>query len=243
MSLQGQTWWLVGASEGLGRALAEAMSIEGATLILSARNSERLVDLAETLPDARALAVDVTDDASVTGAAAEVGTVDGVIFLAGTYWPMRAQEWDTGKALAMINVNLLGAMRLVGAVLPGMLARDTGRLVLTGSLAGFRGLPGSIGYGASKAGLMNLAQSLQVDLQATGVRVQLVNPGFIRTRLTAKNGFAMPFIQSPDKAATEVMRALRSGRPMTSFPMVFSWLFRAGRLFPTALWNRIFARR
>ncbi|MCW1931347.1 SDR family NAD(P)-dependent oxidoreductase [Pararhodobacter zhoushanensis] len=243
MSLQGQTWWLVGASEGLGRALAEAMSIEGATLILSARNSARLVDLAETLPDARALAVDVTDDASVTGAAAEVGTVDGVIFLAGTYWPMRAQEWDTGKALAMIDVNLLGAMRVVGAVLPGMLARNSGRLVLTGSLAGFRGLPGSIGYGASKAGLMNLAQSLQVDLQATGVRVQLINPGFIRTRLTAKNSFAMPFIQDPEQAAAEMMRALNSGRPMTSFPRVFSWLFRAGRLFPTALWNRIFAQR
>ena len=243
MSLRGQTWWLVGASEGLGRALAQAMAAEGATLILSARDTDRLDELAGSLPDARALAVDVRDAPSLAQAAEQAGSVDGVIFLAGVYWPMRAQDWDTDKALAMIDVNLSGALRLVGAVLPGMLARGTGRLVLTGSLAAFRGLPGSIGYGASKAGLMNLAQSLQLDLQGTGVQVQLVNPGFIRTRLTARNDFSMPFIQTPEDAAADMLRALRGKRPVTSFPMVFSWLFRAGRLLPTALWNRIFARR
>ncbi len=240
--MRGQVWWLVGASEGLGRALAQAMAAQGATLILSARNRERLEPLAASLPGARALAMDVTDPRSVQDAALAAGPVDGVIYLAATYWPMRAQDWDSDRAAAMIDVNLTGAVRVVGAVLPGMLARDRGRIVLTGSLAGFRGLPGSIGYGASKAGLMNLAQSLQADLHQTGVRVQLVNPGFIRTRLTDRNDFPMPFILQPEEAAARVLAAIRSGSPATSFPMLFSWLFRAGRLLPTALWHRLFAR-
>lgn len=241
MSLSGQTWWLIGASEGLGRAVARAMAQDGASLILSARSEERLQELADEL-DARAVTMDVGDSASVARAAAQVGQPDGLLYLAGTYWPLKAQEWDSARIETMIDVNLLGAVRVLGHVLPGMIARDAGRIVLTGSLAGFRGLPGSLGYGQSKAGLMNLAQSLQADLARTNVKVQLVNPGFIRTRLTAKNDFSMPFLMEPEEAAAHVLRVIRKGRPASSFPAVFSWLFRAGRLLPTAAWNRIFAR-
>lgn len=239
--MRGQIWWLVGASEGLGRALAEAMAAEGAALILSARGGDRLQALAKAL-GARALPMDVQDPASVAEAAVLAGPVDGLIYLAAAYWPMRAQDWDTPRVETMIDVNLTGAARVLGAVLPGMLARNAGQVVLTGSLAGFRGLPGSIGYAASKAGLMNLGQSLQADLAGTGVAVQLVNPGFIRTRLTAQNGFAMPFLMEPGEAAAQVIRAIRRGQPSRSFPMLFSWLFRAGRVLPTGLWNRLFAR-
>ena len=242
MKLTGQTWWLIGASEGLGRALAQAMAAEGATLILSARNAERLESLAATLPGARALPMDVQSAESVRDAAAQVSTIDGLVYLSGVYWPMRAQEWDTEKAATMIDVNLTGAVRVLGAVLPGMIARGSGQVVLTGSLAGFRGLPGSIGYGASKAGLMNLAQSLQGDLQGTGIAVTLANPGFIRTRLTDKNDFAMPFLMPPEAAAQHMLTAIVKKRSASSFPTLFSWLFRAGRLLPDALWHRIFAR-
>lgn len=240
--MRGQRWWLIGASEGLGRALAQAMADQGVELILSGRDDARLQDLADSLPRAQALAMDVTDSASIQAAAGRAGTVDGVVYLAGAYWPMRAQDWDTDRALAMIDVNLSGAVRVTGAVLPAMLARGRGHLVLTGSLAAYRGLPGAIGYGASKAGLMNLAQSLQADLHATGVSVHLVNPGFIRTRLTDLNDFSMPFLMEPDQAARQMLRAIRSGRGTTAFPAVFSWLFRAGRLLPDALWHRLFAR-
>ena len=239
--MRGETWWLIGASEGLGRAVAEAMAAEGASLILSARSEDRLQALAEDL-GARALVMDVSDPASVARAAAQVGQPDGILYLAGTYWPLKAQDWDSVKIETMVDVNLLGAVRVLGQVLPGMIARDRGRVVLTGSLAGFRGLPGSLGYGQSKAGLMNLAQSLQADLAGTGVAVQLVNPGFIRTRLTAKNDFNMPFLMDPEDAAAHVLRAIRKRRAATSFPAVFSWLFRAGRILPTGTWNRIFAR-
>ncbi|MCB1388672.1 MAG: SDR family NAD(P)-dependent oxidoreductase [Rhodobacteraceae bacterium] len=237
----GQRWWLVGASEGLGRALAQAMAAEGAALILSARDGDRLADLAADL-GARALPLDVTDPESVSRAARQVGPVDGLVYLAGAYWPMRAQDWDTARITAMLDVNLHGAVRVLGEVLPGMIDRNSGRVVLTGSLAGFRGLPGSLGYAQSKAGLMNLGQSLQADLRGTGVRVQLVNPGFIRTRLTERNDFSMPFLMEPDEAAAHMMRAIGSGRAASSFPKLFSWLFRAGRLLPTPLWNRLFAR-
>lgn len=240
--MRGQRWWLIGASEGLGRALAHAMADQGVQLILSGRDAARLQDLASTLPGAESLVMDVTDDASVHAAAEVAGAVDGVIYLAGAYWPMRAQDWDTARALAMIDVNLAGAVRVTGAVLPAMLARARGHLVLTGSLAAYRGLPGAIGYGASKAGLMNLAQSLQADLHATGVTVQLVNPGFIRTRLTDLNDFSMPFLMEPDQAARHMLRAIRTRRGTTAFPTLFSWLFRAGRLLPDTLWHRLFAR-
>lgn len=240
--MRGQRWWLIGASEGLGRALAHAMADQGVQLILSGRDAARLQDLASTLPGAESLVMDVTDDASVHAAAEVAGAVDGVIYLAGAYWPMRAQDWDTARALAMIDVNLAGAVRVTGAVLPAMLARGRGHLVLTGSLAAYRGLPGAIGYGASKAGLMNLAQSLQADLHATGVTVQLVNPGFIRTRLTDLNDFSMPFLMEPDQAARHMLRAIGTRRGTTAFPTLFSWLFRAGRLLPDTLWHRLFAR-
>lgn len=240
--MKDQTWWLIGASEGLGRALAQAMAQRGAVLILSARQADKLADLAATLPGARALAMDVTDEASVRAAAEQAGDVDGVIYLSGAYWPMRAQDWDTGRVLAMLDVNLNGAVRVMGAVLPGMVARGRGRVLLTGSLSAYRGLPGAIGYGASKAGLMNLAQSMQCDLQGTGVQVQLANPGFIRTRLTDLNSFDMPFLMEPEVAAAQMLRILDGKRGTTAFPMLFSWLFRAGRFLPDALWHRIFAR-
>lgn len=240
--MKGQTWWLIGASEGLGRALAQRMAERGTALILSARQADKLAELAATLPGARALAMDVTDPQSVSAAAEQAGAVDGVIYLSGAYWPMRAQDWDTERVLAMLDVNLNGAVRVLGAVLPGMVARGQGRVLLTGSLSAYRGLPGAIGYGASKAGLMNLAQSLQCDLRGTGVRVQLANPGFIKTRLTDLNRFDMPFLMEPDAAAGHMLRILDGRRGTNAFPTLFSWLFRAGRLLPDALWHRIFAR-
>ena len=242
MSFAGQTWWLVGASEGLGGAMAELMAGQGARVIVSARDSERLHDLAANLADAEAVPMDVTDEASVRRATEEIGPVDGLIYLAGAYWPMRTQEYDGDKVITMLDVNLLGAARVLNGVLPQMLARGTGHIVLTGSLAGYRGLPGAVGYGASKAGLMHLAESLHADLRGSGLRVQQINPGFIRTRLTEKNTFSMPFILDADEAAKRMFAIMQSGRFKGDFPTLFSWLFRIGRVLPGWLYDRIFAR-
>jgi short-subunit dehydrogenase len=168
--------------------------------------------------------------------------VDGVVLLAAVYWPMSAQALDAEKLVAMCDVNLTGTARVLGAVLPAMIARGSGHVVLTGSLAGYRGLPGAIGYAASKGGAMVLAESLYADLRGSGVKVQLANPGFIETRLTAQNSFSMPFIMTPEKAAGHMLRLMRSNRFKSSFPAPFSWLFRYGQGLPDWLWYRMFPR-
>lgn len=238
---KGKRYWLVGASEGLGLALARKLSAAGAELILSARTAEALQTAAATLPGpATILPVDVSSTESVQAAAAQLPDLDGMVFLAGVYWPMRAQDWNAEQAEAMANINFTGCVRAVGAALPGMVARNRGHIVITGSLSGFRGLPGAIGYAASKAGTMVLAESLYADLRKTGVTVQLANPGFIRTRLTAKNDFTMPFIMDPDAAAETMFRHMAQGGFKISFPTVFSWLFRGGNFLPDWLYYRIF---
>ncbi|MEM6587325.1 MAG: SDR family NAD(P)-dependent oxidoreductase [Pseudomonadota bacterium] len=239
----GKTYWLVGASEGLGEALAQQLSALGADLVLSARNKERLDAVAEAVPgEAHVVPMDIADDASVAKAAEAAGDVYGCVFLAGIYWPMPATEWDLDQGVAMADVNFTGAFRVLGHVVPKMVAKDAGHIVITGSLSGFRGLPGAIGYGASKAGVMSLAESLRADLWRTGVDVQLANPGFIKTRLTDKNNFNMPFLMTSEEAATHMVSLMKTpGKFQSHFPRAFSWLFRLSRLLPDWLYYRIFA--
>lgn len=222
----GKTYWLVGASEGLGRALAQKLSREGARLILSARNAERLESLCAELPEARALPMDVTDLDAVRQAVQEAGPVDGLIYNAGAYDPMRATDWRTEAALAMSDVNFTGALRVLGETVPGFVAAGRGDITLIGSLAGYRGLPAAIGYGASKAAMVSMAETMRHDLAGTGVTVRLVNPGFIKTRLTEKNSFKMPMLMTPEDAAERVLKAMRKRRFRTDFPAPFSWAIR-----------------
>lgn len=240
MKLAGKTYWIVGASEGLGRALAQALDKAGASLILSARNSDRLAELCKTLRDAKPLAMDVTDPLAVVTAVEMAGAVDGVVYCAGQYTQLKARDWDADAVATMCEVNFLGAVRLLGHLVPRFAQDNRGHIVLIGSLAGFRGLPGAIGYGASKAALMHLGENIHADLRGTDVKVQVVNPGFIKTRLTDKNHFRMPFIQTPEHAAMHVLAAMQSRRFSTSFPAPFSWLFIFGRLLPRGLFYRIF---
>ena len=240
----GKRYWLVGASEGLGRALALRMAAAGVDLVLSARSGERLAALAGELPRrAQVLPVDVGDSASVRAAAAEAGPVDGVVYLAGVYWPMAARDWNPDRVEAMCDINLTGCARVLGQVVPEMVARGSGHVVITGSLAGFRGLPGSVGYAASKAGCMMLAESLHADLRGSGVLVQQANPGFIKTRLTAMNDFSMPFIMDADDAARRMFEHMGTDRFKVSFPAGFSWLFRVGQMLPDWAWYPMFPRR
>lgn len=239
---QGKRYWLVGASEGLGRALAHRMSRLGAELIVSARSSERLEELVAELPGrAQALTVDVRSADSVQEAAAEAGEIDGLVYLAGVYWPMKATEWKIDEAEAMADINFSGALRTVGAVMPQFVRRNRGHVVLTGSLSGYRGLPGAIGYGASKAAVMSLAESMKADLRGTGIEVQVANPGFVKTRLTEKNDFRMPFLMSAEDAAQEMVELMNSDAFKRSFPWAFGSMFRASQILPDWAYYRLFA--
>ena len=234
-------YWLVGASEGLGRALAVKLSQAGAEVILSARSTERLDALAAELPGpAQVVAMDIADRDSVAAAWGQLGQIDGMVFLAGVYWPQSAKAWNGPEVEAMFDINLTGAARVLAHVVPDFVARDQGHIVLTGSLSGFRGLPGAIGYAASKAGLYSLAESLDGDLKDTSVDVQLVNPGFIRTRLTDKNDFTMPFIMDPEPAAQIFFDHMQRGGFARHFPTLFSLVFRLSAFMPHALYRRLF---
>lgn len=239
---QSKRYWVVGASDGLGAALAHKLSRAGAEVIVSARSEDKLNDLVSALPGrASAQTIDVADDASVAAAAKAVGQIDGIVFLAGVYWPFGATEWDAEKATAMADVNFTGLVRVMGQVVPDMVARDQGHIVITSSLTGFRGLPGSIGYTASKAATMSLAECMYADLRKTGVQVQVINPGFIKTQLTDKNDFKMPFLMEADAAAQEVLEHMSGDSFKKSFPWLFSLVFRGAQFLPDWLYYRIFA--
>ncbi|MHA6327152.1 SDR family NAD(P)-dependent oxidoreductase [Roseivivax sp. CAU 1753] len=238
----GKRYWIVGASAGLGSAIAHQLSRVGTKLVLSARDRDALESLAAELPsDAEVVTLDVTDDQSCKDAAAAVGDVDGIIFCAGVYWPFAAQDWDSEKAMTTGEVNYLGAMRFLGHVVPRMIERDHGHIVMVGSLTGFRGLPGSFAYTSSKAAVMSLAECLHADLRKTGVQVQLLSPGFVKTRLTDKNDFDMPQLMEPEDAARIVFEHINSDRFARSFPFPFAWVFKIGRILPQGLYYRLFS--
>lgn len=230
--LRGKTYWLIGASEGLGREIAKGLVGAGAHVILSARSQDRLQELTWALGAATPLVMDVTDDRSVAEAAKNLGPIDGVIYNAGAYTPMRSQDWDSAEALAMMEVNFAGVVRVLGHVLPAFIAKGQGNITLVGSLAGYHGLPAAVGYAASKAALISLAETMRHDLRGSGVAVRLVNPGFIETRLTDKNEFAMPQLMSAEEAADHVLRAMQRQRFRTDFPRPFSWLIKTLALLP-----------
>ncbi|MEP2891933.1 SDR family NAD(P)-dependent oxidoreductase [Tateyamaria sp.] len=242
IKLSGKRYWLVGASDGLGKALAQVLSRAGIEVVVSARSQDKLAALVDELPGkASYQTIDVTDDASVKTAVEAVGDIDGLILLAGTYTPFSAREWNAEQGIAMADVNFTGFMRVLGQVMPQFVAKDSGHVVITSSLAAFRGLPGSIGYTASKAATMSLAESMHADLRKTGVRVQVANPGFIKTQLTDKNDFKMPFIMEPDTAAREVFELMLTDSFKKSFPTLYSLLYRGAQFLPDWLYYRIFA--
>lgn len=241
MILAGKRYWLVGASEGLGLALARGMQARGARLVLSARNAARLDEVCASLPGAEAAPLDVADGPAVRRVAEGLGPLDGMVYLAGIYWPMPSQAVDPERLEQMCDINFTGCARVLGAVLPQMVARGEGHVVLTGSLSGFRGLPEALGYQASKAGVMALAESLYADLRGTGVRVQLANPGFVRTRLTERNDFAMPFLMEPEAAAVEMLRLMQGKSFKHSFPRAFASLFRLSQFLPDWAYYPLFA--
>ncbi len=242
-SWQGKRYWLVGASEGLGREVAKKLSRAGAEVVVTARSEDRLKDLCAELPGVSSyVTCDISDSDDVKRAAKEVGKIDGLVFLAGVYWPQASQDWNGKEVEAMFDINLTGAARVLGQVVPDMVARDEGHIVITGSLSGFRGLPGTIGYGASKAGIMYLAEGMYADLRNTGVKVQLINPGFIKTRLTEKNDFTMPFIMDAEMAAAEFFEHMNTDGFKKSFPLAFGLMFRLSQFLPDWLYYRVFGK-
>ena len=236
---RGQRVWLVGASTGIGRALAELLHRLGAQVIVSARQRAALEAFVHQHPGSLALPLDVTDAAAVraaTEAALAGGPLDLVCYCAGYYQPMRATALDLPELLRHHEVNTVGALYLLDAVLPGLLARGRGHLSLVSSVAGYRGLPQSLAYGPTKAALINLAETLYLDLQPQGLGVSVINPGFVETPLTANNTFHMPALISPAQAAQAIVQGWSRGEFEIHFPKRFTRVLRLLRLLPYRLY-------
>jgi NAD(P)-dependent dehydrogenase (short-subunit alcohol dehydrogenase family) len=235
----GRTVWIVGASSGIGQALASALHARGARVVVSARSAEPLHAFCAAHPGSLALPLDVTDADAVVKAAEQVlalGPLDLVCHCAAHYHPMRATDFDLTDARRHHEVNCLGALNLLAPVLPALLAQGHGHLSLIASVAGFRGLPRSLAYGPTKAALINLAESLFLDLRPLGIGVSLVNPGFVETPLTARNDFAMPALITPQDAARAIMRGWARGTFEIHFPQRFTLAMKVLGLLPHRLY-------
>ena len=236
---RGKTVWLVGASSGIGRATAHALHAQGAKVIVSARSQPALDSFAAEHPGARVLALDASDAASVAAAAQAVfagGPLDLVLYCAGHYKEMRATQFDLADMLRHNQVNYVGALYVLAAVLPHFLARKSGHISLVSSVAGYRGLPQGLAYGPTKAALINLAETLYVDLKDSQIGVSLICPGFVETPLTAQNKFAMPGLIKPEKAAEEILRGWAKGQFEIHFPKRFTFFMKALAMLPPVLY-------
>ncbi len=242
---RGKTVWLVGASSGIGEATAHALHGLGARVVVSARKTALLDAFVLAHPGSLAISLDVTDAAAVKAAAAELlalGPLDCVVYCAGHYQAMRADKLNLADMKRHVDVNYTGALHVVDAVLPAMLARGTGHLSLMGSVAGFGGLPNSLAYGPTKAALINLAETLYLDLRPKGLGVSIINPGFVQTPLTAGNTFTMPALLTPEQAAQAILKGWAQGAFEVHFPKRFTLWLKALRLLPYRAYFYLVAR-
>ncbi len=242
MSFDGKRIWLIGASSGIGAALAKELAGQGAHLVLSARNEEALQALAAECAGAEVVPLDLARAESLGAAAervAEGGELDALVCTAALYDPARVVDLDPEKTAALVQVNVTGTL-LVAQCAPKVL-REGGQLVLFGSVAGYVGLPKGQAYSATKAAIINLAETLRVEL-APRVDVRLVCPGFVRTRLTDKNDFKMPAMIEPEQAARDIAKGM-SGRSFEiHFPKRFTFALKMLRLLPYPVALRLTAR-
>jgi short-subunit dehydrogenase len=165
-----------------------------------------------------------------------------VVYCAGHYQALRADAWSLDEMLRHQQVNYVGALHVLDAVLPALLAQGAGHLSLLGSVAGYRGLPKGLAYGPTKAALINLAETLYLDLREHGIGVSLVNPGFVRTPLTAQNDFRMPALMTPEAAATEILRGWARGEFEIHFPRRFTLAMKLLRLLPFGIYQALVRR-
>ena len=242
--------WLTGASSGIGEALIGPLADRGARLAISARRADRLEALAADArargADVRAYPVDVTDRAAVARTVAAIeadfGGIDLAILNAGGHAPAGPARFDGQQAVNTMTVNYFGVVYGIEAVVPGMLARKQGYIAGVASVSGYRALPAAGAYGASKAALIHLLNSIRFDLEPSGIRITVINPGFIKTPLTDRNRFPMPFLMPVDQAALRIVQGLERERKEIHFPKPLSWTLKALRVLPYPLYERIIRR-
>lgn len=225
--------WIIGASSGIGAAVADELQSKGWQVIRSSRSKGDLL-------------IDISDDFSVEQAATKYqesyGDFDLVLVMAGYWKRMSVQEFDLEIFKQHNNTNMVGLARCAAAVLPRMIARNSGTFLGVSSVAGFRGLPGSSGYGPSKAGQLNFLESIRADLVNSNVLIQTVSPGFVKTPMTDVNTFPMPFIVSAEKAAKIIVKGIEKRKTEIIFPLPMAITMKLTRLIPLRIWPKLFKK-
>ena len=236
MDLPWRTVWITGASTGIGEALARRLDGRGAHVAASARSADKLGALSQSAKNVGSYPLDVTDAAASHSVVAQIeatsGPVDLAVLNAGTWSPGRFDALDLETLERSFRVNYMGVVNGLKAVLPGMIARGAGHVAIVASVAGYRGLPNASSYGPTKAALINLAETLRLELEGSGVTISIVNPGFVDTPMTAKNDFAMPDLMQAADAAAALEKGLVARRYEIAFPWRFTRVMKLLRILP-----------
>jgi NAD(P)-dependent dehydrogenase (short-subunit alcohol dehydrogenase family) len=240
--------WVTGAGKGIGRALALRLARQGYAVAASARSEQDLISLEQVADGGRitGFPLDITDagraDVMVEVIENRLGPLDLVVLNAGTHRPTPAAGFSAAEARSVIDTNLSGTLNCLAPVMARFQNRGAGQIAVVASLAGYRGLPGAAAYGASKAGLINLCEALRPELAAAGVDLRLINPGFVRTPLTDKNDFPMPFLIDVEEAVDRIVDGLGGNGFEIAFPRRFAFLMKLLRLLPDPLFFAVTRR-
>ena len=229
--------WITGASSGIGKALSIKFSKEGWQVAASARRENLLIELEKNYSNIYSFPLDVAASENTNNVFKKIleklGNIDLCVFSTGIYDPKIEKEINLEQIRDVINVNFFGSVNCIKAVEKYFKEKKSGHISIVSSVAGYRGLPNSTGYGASKAALNNLAESLYFDFKKHNVRVSLISPGFIKTPMTDKNNFKMPFIKSADFAANKIYNGLTKGRAFEiTFPKQLTIIMKILKILP-----------
>jgi NADP-dependent 3-hydroxy acid dehydrogenase YdfG len=234
--------WVVGASSGIGAAFAQALIDRGARVALSARSQDALTKIAARAVPGKTLVLplDVTREGELEEACARIDAawsgLDLAVLLAGNHRALRAWELTAENGRELVETNLIGVLNSLAVVTPRFVAAGRGGIAVVSSVAGYRGLPTGLVYGATKAALINLTETLFLDLAPRGIGVYLVNPGFVKTPLTDKNEFRMPALIPPEEAALQMLHGIERGAFEIHFPKRFTRWLKFLRLLPYRLY-------
>lgn len=237
--MEWKTAWITGASSGIGLELAKRLDGDVAHVAMSARSKKKLISSAKAGRTLAPYPLDVTNATAVANAVKQIeknaGPIDLAILNAGVWYDMRSNEMQLDKIQSALDVNYMGVVNCIGALLPGMLKRGRGHIAIIASVAGYRGLPRAIAYGPTKAALISLAETMHLELEPHGILVSVVNPGFVDTPMTEGNTFPMPAIIPVEEAATSLLAGLQTGKFEIAFPKGFIFWMKALRRAPYPL--------
>ena len=239
--------WVTGASTGIGAATAIALAQSGWDVVVTARGQEKLEQMGKLGSEFKGRIIplqgDVTDKEAISAVVAEIesriGPIQLAVLNAGSYVSENLDTFKSEEFESQVRLNLIGTAYCVEALLPRFISRRKGHLAIVSSVAGYRGLPHSLGYGASKAALINFAESLAIMGKEFGIKVQVVNPGFVRTPLTAKNDFTMPFLMDAGVAAMRIVNGLGTNKFEIAFPRRFAFILKTLGMLPDRLYFAI----